>query len=84
MQMYCTMGKLAFEWTWLLKGVSACVLTLEGMSGIFACTTVVKQGSPLFFGLDLDDLKTLVMRSASRDSPILPTGLTPAPHGVED
>ena len=40
--------------------------------------------SPLLFGLYLDDLETLVMRSATRDSPTLPIGPTPAPHGVED
>ena len=66
---------------------TACVLTQEGMSGTFACTTGVKQrcpASPLLFGLYLDDLETLVMRSATRDSPTLPVGPAPAPHGVED
>ena len=66
---------------------TACVLTQEGLSGTFACTTGVKQGcpaSPLLFGLYLDDLETLVMRSTTRDSPTLPTGPTSAPHGAED
>ena len=66
---------------------TACVLTQEGMSGTFACTTGVQQGcptSPLLFGLYLDDLETLVMRSTTRDSQTLPIGPTPTPHGVED
>ena len=65
---------------------TACVQTREVMSGTFACTTGVKQGcsaSPLLFSLYLDDLETLVMRSSIREFPTLPTGLTPAPHGVE-
>ena len=62
----------------------ACVLTQEGLSGIFACTTGVKQrcpASPLLFGLYLDDLQTLAMRSATRGSPTFLKGPTPAPHG---
>ena len=41
---------------------TACVLTQEGVSGTFACTSGVKQESPaslLLFGLYLDDLETL-------------------------
>ena len=55
--------------------------------GTFACTSGGKQGcpaTPLLFGLYLSDLEILVRRSATRESPALPAGPSPAPHGIED
>ena len=64
-------GPILHSLTSIYAQDTACVLTQEGMLETFACTTGVEQGcpaSPLLFGLYLDDLETLVMRSATRNS----------------
>ena len=82
----CISCRIHCRYVCLLRQHTACA-DAGGDSGTFACTTSVKQGcpaSPLLFGLYLDDLEALVMRSANRHSPALPTGPIPAPHGVEN